>query len=180
MLYHTTSPLFKRLFVLLMISLGATACSEDEIMSEVVPEEVGYAGVDKALWPYFERFEAEGRARGQVVDLRLAQITGMIEKIDAERVLGQCSYQRNRPGHLTIDTEFWEINSDLAREFVVFHELGHCFLQRNHREDVLANGRCASIMRSGNGTCRDGYNRLTRDAYLEELFDLRLQGSLLQ
>ena len=173
---------------MLVLCLGATACSQDEeVLAEVVPEVVGYAGVDEALWPYFERFEAEGRARGLAVDLRLSSITGMIEAIEAERtapsgsrVLGQCSYRRNRPGHLTIDAAFWNANRDLAREFFVFHELGHCFLQRGHREDVLPNGSCASIMRSGNSTCRDGYNRLTRDRYLEELFDIDLQGSLLQ
>ncbi len=95
----------------------------------------------------------------------------MLDEIEQDRVLGQCNYHRNHHNRVTVDESFWNTTSDRGREFVVFHELGHCFLLRDHREDIFLNGACTSIMRSGNGTCRDNYSRLTRDAYLDELFD---------
>ncbi len=65
------------------------------------------------------------------------------------------------------------ISSELYRfrEFVVFHELGHCDLGRDHRDEAFDNGVCVSIMRSGLGDCRDYYHPRTREGYLDELFD---------
>lgn len=165
--------LFAAQFVLGLALLGTGACTQDEeVVNELAPPApVGYAGVDESLWTYFERFEEEGRRRGVMVDLRSARITGMLEEIERDRVLGQCNYQRGNRNHVTVDEGFWNQTSDRGREFVVFHELGHCFLLRDHLESAFTNGACTSIMRSGTGTCRDNYNRLTRDAYLEELFD---------
>lgn len=161
---------------------GLGACTEEEeAVTEVVPEApVGYPGVDERLWPYFERFEAEGERRGVAIDLRSARISGQLEEISRSRVLGQCNYQRNNHNHVTVDEGFWNNAGDRGREFVVFHELGHCFLLRGHLETTFSNGVCTSIMRSGTGRCRDNYSRLTRDAYLEELFDTRLAGDILQ
>jgi len=59
----------------------------------------------------------------------------------------------------------------LIKELIVFHELGHCFLQRGHREDALPNGACVSIMRSGIEDCLDNYTSETRSFYIDELFD---------
>jgi hypothetical protein len=58
------------------------------------------------------------------------------------------------------------------KEYIVFHELGHCVLNRPHTEDSFSNGVCSSIMRSGNGGCYDYYNRFTRQYYVDELFEV--------
>jgi len=155
-----------------------TACSDSDLLvdstvEEPEPEIVGYPDVDERLWPFFERFEEEGRKQGIEVDLRAENITGEILEIDEDRVAGQCSFNRFNPNHVTIDLEFWNNASETFREFVVFHELGHCYLFRDHREDTNTNGTCRSIMRSGTEDCRDNYNRFTRGSYLNELFDPR-------
>lgn len=130
----------------------------------------GYPDVDEALWPYFQRFEDEAAARGLKVDLADAYITGYLSDISTSQVIGQCSYSSNNPHRVTIDKPFWNQASDLAREFVVFHELGHCYLDRVHDESMDARGICLSIMRSGSGTCRDIYNAATRSGLVSELF----------
>ena len=174
-LYTTTAP-----WILSIALLMLGACTQDtEVLEEMtLPAPVGYANVDENLWSYFERFEEEGRRRGVEVDLRAARITGFLDKIEQDRVLGQCNYRRNNHNRVTVDESFWNTTGDRGREFVVFHELGHCFLLRDHREDALLNGVCTSIMRSGTGTCRDNYRRLTREAYLDELFDTQRAGDL--
>ncbi len=167
----------KNLLLLLFLPTLLLTCNKEEdltVNSEPEPEieeELPYPGVDQALWVYFERYEEEGRARGIDIDLRAKRITGVIQEISEDGVAGQCTYSSFRPNHIMIDQTFWNRASTRAREFVVFHELGHCDLGREHREASFANGTCQSIMRSGVGTCRDNYNSVTRPTYLNELFD---------
>lgn len=119
----------------------------------------------------FERFEIEAKARGISVDLVTERISGVIEDLEGEHIAGQCNtYGGARPNHVIMDLEFWNRAGDLFKEFIIFHELGHCFLNRGHREDAHANGTCVSLMRSGIEDCRDNYNSASRAAYLNELF----------
>jgi len=151
-----------------------TACQPDAVedIAPAEPEIRTFPLVDERLWPYFERFEEEARERGERVDLVTARISGKIEAIDQEHVAGLCTTFGNaRPGSVTIDAEFWSRAGDLFKEFIVFHELGHCFLDRNHREDAFSDGRCVSIMRSGTLDCRDAYNVASRVNYIDELFE---------
>lgn len=150
----------------------------EEPEDEVVVDNNSYPGVDQALWPYFARFEEEAQNRGFVFDLRALTITGVIEEIDEDGVAGQCNYFSHQPNHVTIDLEFWNRASDRGREFVVFHELGHCVLARDHREAAFSNGTCRSIMRSGVEDCRDNYSRVTRSDYLNELYDPRFRNTI--
>lgn len=133
-------------------------------------EEVGYRDVDSRLWSYYEQFEEEGRKRGLEIDLRRSQISGEIDEIHENNVIGTCQYGGYSHNHVTIDNAFWSRSSNLGKEFVVFHELGHCFLNRGHKEDSTSEGLCVSLMRSGNGGCRDAYSTRNREYYLDELF----------
>lgn len=153
------------------IFTGSLLACEEPV--EIEPEIVKFPGVDPQLKTYFQRFENEAASRGLQVDLTIEGITGVIEEIDESRVLGRCSFPRAQPNQVTVDRTFWSRGSDLFREFVVFHELGHCYLFRPHLEDRLSNGACASIMRSGNGPCLDNYSQGTRQSYIDELFDYR-------
>lgn len=48
-------------------------------------------------------------------------------------VIGVCRYGRHSR-EIAIDPEFWDEASDIDREIVIFHELGHCALnQFEHR-----------------------------------------------
>ena len=160
------------LFLWLVLSGSLLACEEPE---QVKPQLVKFPGVDPQLRIYFQRFEDEAAARGLQVDLTQSGITGEIMEIEDNHVLGRCSFPRAQPNRVTVDQSFWSRGSDLFREFVVLHELGHCFLFRPHLEDLLSNGACSSIMRSGNGPCLDNYSQRTRNFYIDELFD---HGSL--
>ena len=156
-----------------------TSCVEEEEITENSEEEFlslgEFPGVDPALWSHFSNFEAEAAARGLDIDLYLANITGEISEIDEEHVAGQCTYSSAAPNAVTIDKTFWDQSNVLYREFVVFHELGHCFLGRGHEEGINVDGSCSSIMRSGVEDCRDNYWTTTRKVYLDELFGAMVQ-----
>lgn len=158
------------LLSVLSIDFGLLSCHVEVTNLLGNKKDGTYNNVDPALWPYFKRFEDEGAKRNMPMDLNDARITGVISDIPTSHVLGQCSYSTDNPKKLTIDQPFWSSASDLFKEFVVFHELGHCYLGRLHDESMDAGGVCVSIMRSGTGTCRDNYTAVTRKAYLDELF----------
>jgi len=157
-----------RAFIWCVIMGSLLSSCENE---EVAPVPVKFPGVDPELKVYFQRFEDEAAKRGLPVNLTASAITGAILEINDKHVLGRCSFPRAQPNRVTIDQSFWKLGNDLFREFVVFHELGHCYLFRPHLEDNFSNGACASIMRSGNGSCLDNYSRRTRRLYIDELFD---------
>ena len=158
----------------LLVSLSLFSCKEDPL---VAAQSVNlFPGVEEDLWPYFERFEAEAEARGISVDLRSQAILGEIASIAGDGVAGTCNYNSQHPNQVTIDRQFWNSASLVIREMVVFHELGHCQLVRDHREAQDAQGHCQSIMASGLGNCFLNYNSSTRQALLDELFDENFAG----
>jgi len=157
--------LFKKSQLILCIGLSLAACKEPETKKV-------YNNVDERLHSYFQTFEEEAKARGFEIDLNEAIITAHISSINGDNVAGQCSRPNVLTNDIVIDESFLLGNaSSLLKELVVFHELGHCFLQREHREDAYPTGTCISIMRSGLEDCRDNYTSGFRSIYLDELFD---------
>ena len=125
--------------------------------------------IDEALQPYFDRFIAEGTVRGYEIDLASKKIEGFLIDIPEANVAGQCSYDATSTRQVNIDINYWQNASDLEKEFVVFHELGHCYLERSH-SDTQTNGTCTSIMHSGTSNCRFNYSNFNRNNYLDDLF----------
>lgn len=149
-------------------------CQNDAVIDSTVEEVVGskiYQNVDKELWSYWESFEFEANVRGFKIDLETEGLVGIITEIDQEHVAGSCTFSSNQPRVIRIDQTIWSNLPTLYREFIVFHELGHCILIRDHDERTDAQGNCLSIMRSGLNGCKDYYNNQTRDFYLDELFE---------
>jgi len=145
----------------LTLILSISACEKDE------PDVVS---VDARLQVYFDRFAVEGAARGITVDFSAAQISGSIENIDEPNVQGQCIKNSAMSDEIKVNTQFWENSNDLLREFVIFHELGHCFLDRDHIDTETSNGACTSMMHSGTSGCTNTYSGNTRSELLDELF----------
>ena len=160
---------FASLFLFLFLVYFAS-CIEEELTAEELAASRTYPGVDAALWPHFRALDDEAAKRGFTVDLARSNIVGTIEDIELNNVAGTCSYGgRQRHKDVVIDQRFWNRASHLYREYIVFHELGHCFLFRDHHEACFDNNTYVSIMRSGNGSCRDNYRTQTRAYYLDEL-----------
>lgn len=127
--------------------------------------------VDYRLQTFFDLFEQEAARHGLYLDLEDMGITGVIEEIYEQGVAGTCQYGRHI-AHVTLDLNFWNNSGYYGREMVVFHELGHCVLNRGHYEAEFSNGVCKSIMNSGTSGCQWAYNSQNREYYLGELFDV--------
>lgn len=126
--------------------------------------------VDEPMRDYFARFEQEAAQRGYTFDLEAMQVSGDIRFITTSNVIGQCLHSEEEPNTVIVDKTYWESANDMEREFLVFHELGHCALNRDHLDTADGRGDCISIMTSGTGACRVNYNVSNRAALLDELF----------
>ena len=146
------------LFPFLFISF--LSCQKEDNL--IAPE------VDERLTFFFESFKKEGSSRGQ--NINMEDIIGQIIDIETDGVLGRCNQLTSGEKHLMIDRLFWETATVTEKEFVIFHELGHCALNRRHLDATNKDGTCTSLMQSGNGSCKLIYNAQNRSKYLDELF----------
>ena len=126
--------------------------------------------IDAPLQEYFDRFKAEAALRNQVIDFEAMMISGDVRLIGTPNVIGQCGHTEREPNVVIVDKFYWDSASDLDREFLIFHELGHCALGRGHLDDSDGQGHCISIMTSGTGLCNIDYTVATRTELIDELF----------
>lgn len=160
--YHINSMKFL-LFIILLTTIYA--CDEPGNQSVDVD-----FYIDSRLQVYFDRFKAEGALRDIDIDFVANRIDGYINNIRESGVAGQCETYENDVKAVVIDRAYWETIDDITKEFVVFHELGHCYLNRVHLDDANANGTCKSMMNSGGEFCAINYREATRKQYIDELF----------
>ncbi len=120
---------------------------------------------------YVDRFIAEASSRGHQIDFSDSGLSiEFRDAVDTETG-GVC-----RGNHqIEIEKLYWEDLNDDQKEGLIFHELGHCELNRRHRNDTLPNGEWASRMRGS--PIPDGlsavinYSGVRRQYYIDELFD---------
>lgn len=147
-----------RIYILIGIVLLVSACGDDIL-------------IDDTLRPYYESFLIEAEKRNvefQALESFIEMRIGVIE--EDPTFLGKCNSNIDDINReVVINVLFWDILSPIEKEKLVFHELGHCLLNRPHRNDKAQTGFCASIMNSSDG-CIDNYSDETREAYLDELF----------
>ena len=132
--------------------------------------------------PYVDTFIKEAANRGHSIT-----ITNLIMQYDTtseDSLCGSCNSVSSNPSIqkiININPNFlcWDNNVEL--ETLIFHELGHCILGRNHTTARLPNGDFKSIMTPHNlmlyspciypigGQSCDNYFK--RTYYLDELFN---------
>ena len=125
---------------------------------------------------YLHRFEIEAAKRDKKFDFQTSGI--IIEFADLkENQAGLCHYEK--PIRIEVDRGYWnkvsgKSGADLMKEDLIFHELGHGILNRNHLNDTLLNGDWKSIMCGGtkvkDRSWNINYRGERRDYYVDELF----------
>ncbi len=156
----------KNVIVLFILCSLVWSCIDEELSSG----QSETAQIQEELQQFVSAFEGEAAVRGLRIDVAELGVTVELSDIPQDDVAGVCFYHSNQPGRIEIDAPFYNRMTTLEREFVVFHELGHCVLGRGHSEAQYNNGVCRSIMASGTGTCFQRYNQQTRRVYIDELF----------
>ncbi len=132
--------------------------------------------VDPDLEVYVDRFFAEAAARD--IDVSDDDLEVVFRDLSDEGVcgLGYFKFEGTDLRKVEINPDFfcWGFHDDLAKESLVFHELGHAILRRTHVSTNLPNGIPGRIMCDGN-VCDifnfyDKYTQGKRSYYLDKLF----------
>lgn len=126
---------------------------------------------------YVVRFENEASERNLTLNLHNDGL--IIEFADLkDNQAGLCHYEN--PIRIEIDRTYWQAISptkgaDYMKENLLFHELGHGILKRDHLNTTLENDDWKSIMCGGdkvdNRPWNINYRGLRRDYYVDELFN---------
>lgn len=134
------------------------SCKQDE-----VPD------VDPEFQAYVDQFFKEWQDRGEDVSAEDFDFTVNFG-LPNGAVAGLC---RTFTHEIEINEFHWANSSEERKEHVIFHELGHCLLDRPHDNQLMDNGECKSIMKgTEENTCARNYeSSIWRDYYVDELFD---------
>lgn len=115
---------YKILLVLLSIVLYGCATVQD---SRAYPIHVN---IDDEFTPYIKEFEF--RANNKEVSKKLTHITMGFKDYPGTNTVGVC-YRAPWFREIDISKRWWNENTDrFSREELIFHELGHCILNRSH------------------------------------------------
>lgn len=123
-------PLFCLLLILLLFG-----CKKDDAVEY---------NVDSDFEEYVQRFIDEGAARGVDIDF---SDTGLLIEYSERNVEGASGYCYLGNHHIVIDKSEWTALTDTQKEYLIFHELGHCELDRRHKNDQFDNSLWKSLMR---------------------------------
>lgn len=133
--------------------------------------------VNSSFTDYLQRFEAEGAKRGHTFN---PQANGLIIEFGnlKDNTAGLTHYEK--PIRIEIDQAYWNdisasAGADQMKEDLLFHELGHGLLNRDHLNTTLENGDWKSMMCGGtkvnNRSWNINYRGVRRQYYVDELFN---------
>ncbi len=151
---------------LLCLVLLLSGCGRDPTLEEI-----------NEFSPYFQRFEAASAQYGRDTsgDSRVRILYGALHPGE----VGVCEQGPFQAPRVLVSRPAWQARSEAGREALIFHELGHCLLGRDHKDDFAAlqrqKGRGiylpASLMNTRG--VRAEYYAADRSYYLKELFTAR-------
>lgn len=145
-----------RKITLLLLSLLAVSCGGDNKKYWIESPELEF---------YVKRFEQLS------LSFLPTKIDNLVVKFDnlTFGTAGLCIIRPKKAPEIFIDHAYWQTLSDAGRENLMFHELGHCILYRDHITEKDSKGNPVSLM----------YPRIIPNlyeknmgSYIEELFSI--------
>ena len=163
----------KKKLPIILLLLIIIACGKKEEPILMVYE------IEPQFLPYITLFIQEAEKANVVVKAENLRMTFKTENIS---ICGNFIQDKTGQRNIIINARCWKISSQQNREALVFHELGHCFLNREHRDDLMPSQDPVSIMNTYNNgpyePCNyaiDGDTRCNkterRSYYINELFN---------
>lgn len=122
--------------------------------------------IEPEAQPYIDRFVTEAKIRNVVVNIQFLTIifTDEVKMTPQGYQFGYCE-----EGVITLVKSYFLAQTDVNKEVVLFHELGHCILKREHVDGVSELKIPESLM-IVDPTLVTSYYEQNRNFYLNELF----------
>lgn len=138
--------------------------------------------------PYVKNFLIEGKKyhtkilKDQLNNLKISfSEINLYDSTTGEQLSGYC-YPYQTPKKIVISKPYWIQYTEITKEVIIFHELGHCLLSREHIPALDKHGHALSIMdhNPNEVISTEYYYKKHRDEYMKELFTLiDTKGNLL-
>ena len=170
------SKAFKLQFILLLL-LSLNSFSGCGIIKGLDNQEKGagfvrqFSTTDGGFLSYITTFENNGKIEFNDPTFKVTNVPVNFGDTENPEFVGVCFTYSNGDKEIIIDKQWWDRVSPTSRESLIFHELGHCALNRVHNdEEIEKNGKTvrASIMNPGVVSSMD-YNSY-KPGYLHELY----------
>ena len=134
-------------------------------------KETGVIDIHPKFQIYVDRFVDAASKRGKEIDFNDTGLSIQFRDAVDTETGGVCRGNH----HIEIEKFYWDDLNDVEKEGLIYHELGHCELDRRHRNDTLPNGEWASRMRGDpipeGLSAVINYSGVRRDYYIDELFN---------
>jgi hypothetical protein len=132
----------KNLMIILAMFLGACG-RETEIIVETpdYPPNLKVYGAQESAKELVEKFRQEGWSRGVPIDTSRVTLYFTKDEItvsEAITTLGACYKPDNQRRTVIINENHWENSDGIKRMVLIFHELGHCILNKDHDDTKLS------------------------------------------
>ena len=132
-----------RLLILTILTVGCTTVNHNNYVIKV--DDQPYQYVDSQFRPMLEMFVTLAATKDIQVDTsNLSMTFGLVRSVKSDTV-GTCSQDEVGVMVIKIHDESWAKMDPLQREELIFHELGHCLLDRPHCTTKVK-GKPISIM----------------------------------
>lgn len=120
----------------------------------------------QGLQSYVEKFSQDAARFGRQTNTSHVVVQfGTVEKSGAA---GECKVDEAGNRTIVINEEAWSGYGKQYREMLIYHELGHCVLNRTHSTDLGSDGNPDSLMYPN--LFYAAVYEFNRDGYLNELF----------
>lgn len=132
----------KNLIQILPLVIGLIACGQEKeiIVTPDYPENLNAYSTDDSVKVLVEKFRYEAWQRGVPIDTSTVTFYFTRDEItlsDAITTLGACYKPDNQRRTVILNETHWENADGIKRMILVFHELGHCLLNKDHNDSEL-------------------------------------------
>lgn len=133
-----------------------------------------FSTTDTTFTAYVKKFEDHAKIKTGNMNYQVNDIPINFGDTEDEQFVGVCFTYSDGKREIIIKADWWNRSSLSSRESLIFHELGHCALDRDHNDETIINEKGQtlrasimhpSIVSSANYT--EYY-----DGYVHELFTL--------
>jgi hypothetical protein len=163
------------LIVLSLIAILSTSCGMP-IIGKHVQKKSGtsrlFSSTDSTFSPYVAQFESYAKSVTGNSGFSVGDVLINFGDPEVNTFQGVCYIYSNDLREIIIRKQWWDTAADSDRESLIFHELGHCKLDRDHDDEVnVIGGKSVklSMMNSIIVLGNDYANH--RPGYLDELFN---------
>lgn len=162
----------KYLNLALLISVTAglvlSACGNEQDASQGGHSQVVDLG---QFGDYVAQFQQQGADQGYSVDIKdlIVKFGAMSNPLER----GYCETGSDMTPTIVVDETYWDQADEGARQSLLFHELGHCVLDRLHLSGVTTDGAPLSVMNPY--TIPANVYDYNHDYYMHELFSVHGQ-----